>query len=271
MPSVIAIANQKGGVGKTTSAVNLSACLGALGKRVLLIDMDAQANCTSGLGLEKTPNASLYPVLLGERKLEDQIVKTECEGVSLIPSEFDLCAAEVELARLSFEPSNSKTRKKSERHLTWLKDALNSLAKGDDHDVVLIDCPPSLGKLTLSVLIAADGLLIPLQCEYYPLEGISSITDLMDQLKTSGVNKRLELVGVLMTMFDSRTNLSRLVVGEVREHFGGKVFRTVIPRATRVAEAPSHGKPILQYDPYSAGSAAYEVAALELVKRLELE
>ena len=271
MPSVIAIANQKGGVGKTTSAVNLSACLGALGKRVLLIDMDAQANCTSGLGLEKTPNASLYPVLLGERKLEDQIVKTECEGVSLIPSEFDLCAAEMELARLSFEPSNSKTRKQSERHLTWLMDALNSLAKGDDYDIVLIDCPPSLGKLTLSVLIAADGLLIPLQCEYYPLEGISSITDLMDQLKTSGVNKRLELVGVLMTMFDSRTNLSRLVVGEVREHFGEKVFRTVIPRATRVAEAPSHGKPILQYDPYSAGSAAYEVAALELVKRLGLE
>ena len=271
MPRVIAIANQKGGVGKTTTAVNLSACLGALGKRVLLIDMDAQATCTSGLGQEKTPNASLYPVLLGERKLEDQIVKTECEGVSLIPSEFDLCAAEVELARLSFEPSNSKTRNKSERHLTWLKDALNPLAKGNDYDVVLIDCPPSLGKLTLSVLIAAEGLLIPLQCEYYPLEGISSITDLMDQLKTSGVNKRLELVGVLMTMFDSRTNLSRLVVGEVREHFGEKVFRTVIPRATRVAEAPSHGKPILQYDPYSAGSAAYEVAALELVKRLGLD
>ena len=155
--------------------------------------------------------------------------------------------------------------------MTWLKDALTPVTKSDDFDVILIDCPPSLGKLTLSVLIAADGILIPLQCEYYPLEGISSITDLMDQLKTSGVNKGLELIGVLMTMFDSRTNLSRLVVGEVREHFNDKVFRTVIPRATRVAEAPSHGKPILHYDPYSAGSASYEVAALELVKRLGLD
>ena len=271
MPRVIAIANQKGGVGKTTTAVNLSACLGSIGKRVLLIDMDAQANCTSGLGHEKTQNTSLYPVLLGECKLEEQIVETEFKGVSLIPSEFDLCAAEVELARLSFESADKKARKKSERHLTWLKDALKPVAKSDDYDVILIDCPPSLGKLTLSVLIAADGLLIPLQCEYYPLEGISSITDLMEQLRSSGVNRTLELVGVLMTMFDSRTNLSRLVVGEVREHFGDKVFRTVIPRATRVAEAPSHGKPILHYDPYSAGSAAYEVAALELVKRLGLD
>ena len=271
MPRVIAIANQKGGVGKTTTAVNLSACLGSIGKRVLLIDMDAQANCTSGLGHEKTPNASLYPVLLGERKLENQIVKTKFEGISLIPSEFDLCAAEVELARLSFETAGTKSRKKSDRHLTWLKDALTPVTKSDDYDVILIDCPPSLGKLTLSVLIAADGILIPLQCEYYPLEGISSITDLMDQLKTSSVNKGLELIGVLMTMFDSRTNLSRLIVGEVREHFGDKVFRTVIPRATRVAEAPSHGKPILHYDSYSAGSASYEVAALELVKRLGLD
>ena len=135
---------------------------------------------------------------------------------------------------------------------------------------MLIDCPPSLGKLTLSVLIAATGLLIPLQCEYYPLEGISSITDLMEQLKSSGVNRKLELLGVLMTMFDSRTNLSRMVVAEVREHFGDKVFRTVIPRATRVAESPSHGKPILYYDPYSAGSAAYEAAAGEMIKRLGL-
>ena len=268
MPRVIAIANQKGGVGKTTTAVNLSACLGSIGTRVLLIDMDAQANCTSGLGFEKKQNASLYPVLLGERSLMDQIVKTDYDDVSLIPSEFDLCAAEVELARLSFESPSNKSRKKSDRHLSWFKDALTQVTKGKDYDIILIDCPPSLGKLTLSILIAADALLIPLQCEYYPLEGISSITDLMEQLKTSGVNKNLELIGVLMTMFDSRTNLSRLVVGEVREHFGDKVFRTVIPRATRLAEAPSHGKPILYYDPHSAGSAAYEVAALELVKRL---
>ena len=290
MPRVIAIANQKGGVGKTTTAVNLSACLGSLGKRVLLIDMDAQANCTSGLGFEKTPNDSLYPVLLGEGMqkgkqegilegmqkgilegkqegmLEEKIRETEDDGVSLIPSEFDLCAAEVELARLSFDAGSGDP----DRHLNWLKEALQPVVKGRRFDVVLIDCPPSLGKLTLSVLIAATGLLIPLQCEYYPLEGISSITDLMEQLKSSGVNRKLELLGVLMTMFDSRTNLSRMVVAEVREHFGDKVFRTVIPRATRVAESPSHGKPILYYDPYSAGSAAYEAAAGEMIKRLGL-
>ncbi len=172
MPRVIAIANQKGGVGKTTTAVNLSACLGSLGKRVLLIDMDAQANCTSGLGFEKTPNESLYPVLLGEAKLEEKIRKTGCDGVSLIPSEFDLCAAEVELARMSFDSSSGNP----DRHLNWLKEALQPVVKGRRFDVVLIDCPPSLGKLTLSVLIAATSLLIPLQCEYYPLEGISSIT-----------------------------------------------------------------------------------------------
>ena len=272
MPRVIAIANQKGGVGKTTTAVNLSACLGSLGKRVLLIDMDAQANCTSGLGLEKTPNESLYPVLLGESTLEEKIKETDYEGVSLIPSEFDLCAAEVELARMSFDVDNGETDENRERHLTWLKEALQPIVNGRRFDVVLIDCPPSLGKLTLSVLIAAHGLLIPLQCEYYSLEGISSITDLDgSKLRTSGVNKNLELTGVLMTMFDSRTNLSRLVVSEVRKHFGDKVFRTVIPRATRVAESPSHGKPILYYDPYSAGSAAYEGTSKELAKRLGLE
>ena len=271
VPRVIAIANQKGGVGKTTTAVNLSACLGALGKRVLLIDMDAQANCTSGLGLEKTPNESLYPVLLGESTLEEKIKETDYEGVSLIPSEFDLCAAEVELARMSFDVDNGEVDKNRERHLTWLKEALQPIVNGRRFDIVLIDCPPSLSKITLSVLIAAHGLLIPLQCEYYSLEGISSITDLMEQLRTSGVNKNLELTGVLMTMFDSRTNLSRLVVSEVRKHFGDKVFRTVIPRATRVAESPSHGKPILYYDPYSAGSAAYEGTSKELAKRLGLK
>jgi len=264
VPRVIAIANQKGGVGKTTTAVNLSACIGSLGKRVLLIDMDAQANCTSGMGFEKSANESLYPVLLGETTLEKKIKETNYEGVSLIPSEFDLCAAEVELARMSFDTEDSNP----DQHLNWLKEALKPIVKSRQFDVVLIDCPPSLGKLTLSVLIAANSLLIPLQCEYYPLEGISSITGLMEQLKTSKINKNLGLIGVLMTMFDSRTNLSRMVVNEVREHFGDNVFRTVIPRATRVAESPSHGKPILYYDPYSAGSVAYETAAREVINRL---
>jgi len=204
------------------------------------------------------------PLILGHA--HPDVVSAVCDAARGGTS-FGACtAAEVELARLSFDAGSGDP----DRHLNWLKEALQPVVKGRRFDVVLIDCPPSLGKLTLSVLIAATGLLIPLQCEYYPLEGISSITDLMEQLKSSGVNRKLELLGVLMTMFDSRTNLSRMVVAEVREHFGDKVFRTVIPRATRVAESPSHGKPILYYDPYSAGSAAYEAAAGEMIKRLGL-
>ena len=253
---VIAVANQKGGVGKTTSAVNVSACLAELGRRVLLFDLDSQANATSGLGLDKTPGASAYGPLLGEGPLADKILKTAWDRLSIIPSEVDLCGADIELTRF-------------ENHLYRVKEALRPIRESGQFDVILMDCPPSLGVLTLNAFAATDALLIPLQCEYYALEGISMIHRVLNQLRDNHVNPTLEILGVIMTMFDGRTNLSHQVVGEVREHFGALVFETVIPRTTRLAEAPSHGKPIIYYDKYSAGAAAYEVLSQELAARLD--
>lgn len=252
---VIAVANQKGGVGKTTTSVNVSACLAAAGKKVLLIDLDPQANATSGVGLEKREGASAYRALLGEAPLTEAIQPTAYERLFVVPSELDMCGAEVELSRI-------------ENHLHRLRLALEPL-KESDFDLVIIDCPPALGTLTLNVFSAADWLLIPLQCEYYALEGISMINRIIGQLRDTGVNPRLEILGVIMTMFDGRTRLSPLVVGEVREHFKELVFDTVIPRATRLAEAPSHGKPIIHYDKYSVGASAYEVLTGELIKRID--
>ncbi len=257
LTAVIAVANQKGGVGKTTTSVNLSACLAALGKRVLLFDLDPQANATSGVGLEKVEGASAYRALLGEEALINKIQSTAFERLEVIPSEPDMCGAEIELSRL-------------DNHLLRLKHALQPICETRRFDVILIDCPPSLGILTLNVFAAADRVLIPLQSEYYALEGISMITRVLNQLRDTGVNPRLEILGVVMTMFDGRTKLSQQVVGEVRQHFGDLVFDTVIPRTTRLAEAPSFGKPILYYDKYSAGSAAYEVLAQEVAARLKL-
>ncbi len=254
---IIAVANQKGGVGKTTTTVNLAACLAADGWRVLLIDVDSQANATSGLGIEKREGGSLYRPLLGEGRLEEKILSTDFEHLDLIPSEVDLCGAEVELAQ-------------TENHLFRLRGALESLAKSDRYDIILLDCPPSLAIVTLNAFVAADFLIVPLQCEYYALEGIAMLTKVVDQLREAGANKDIQLLGVLMTMFDSRTRLSHQVVGEVRNYFSEKVFETIIPRTTRLAEAPSHGKPVIHYDPYSAGSAAYEVLAQEVVSRLGL-
>ena len=254
---VIAVANQKGGVGKTTSAVNLAACLAAIGKRVLLFDLDPQANATSGLGLEKTEGGSAYQALLGEGDLLQKIKPTAYERLQIIPSEVDLCGADLELARV-------------ENHLQRARQALAPLLATDQFDVVMIDCAPSLGILTLNAFAAAEFLLIPLQCEYYALEGISMITRILSQLRDTGVNPGLQLLGVIMTMFDGRTNLSHQVVAEVRQHFGDLVFDTVIPRTTRLAEAPSFGKPIIDYDKYSAGAAAYEVLTQELLKRLKI-
>ena len=255
---VVAVANQKGGVGKTTTAVNLAACLAAVGKRVLLFDLDPQANATSGLGLEKTEGASAYRPLLGEGTLLDKIKNTALERLDIIPSEVDLCGADLELAR-------------GENHLQRVAQALQPVLDTRRFEVVMIDCPPSLGILTLNAFAAADGLLVPLQCEYYALEGISMINRILAQLRDTGVNPRLQLLGVLMTMFDARTNLSHQVVSEVRLHFADLVFDTVIPRTTRLAEAPSFGKPIIHYDKYSAGAAAYEVLTQEVLKRLKLE
>jgi chromosome partitioning protein len=253
---VIAVANQKGGVGKTTTAVNVSACLAALGKKVLLLDIDPQANATSGLGLEKVEGASAYGPLLGDGTLAEKIQKTAFERLSVIPSEVDLCGAELELAR-------------TENHLHRVRQALEPIKASGQFDVILIDCAPSLGILTLNAFAAADALLVPLQCEYYALEGISMIHRVVGQLRDNGLNPNLELLGVVMTMFDSRTRLSQQVVEEVRKHFGEKVFETVIPRTTRLAEAPSHGKPIIHYDKYSAGAAAYEVLTQEIASRLQ--
>ena len=256
MPTkVIAVANQKGGVGKTTTAVNLAACLAVLGRRVLLLDLDPQANATSGLGLEKTEGASSYRILLGEGNLLDKVKATSFEHLSVVPSEVDLCAADLELARL-------------ENHLLRLAGVLKPVVDDGRFEIVLIDCPPSLGILTLNAFAASDGLLVPLQCEYYALEGISMMNRVLAQLRETGVNPRLEIFGVLMTMFDGRTKLSQEVVGEVRNLLGARVFETVIPRTTRLAEAPSFGKPIIHYDKYSAGSAAYELLAQEVVHRL---
>lgn len=253
---VIAIANQKGGVGKTTTAVNVAACLAAMGQRVLVLDLDPQANATSGLGLNKVEGASAYRVLLGEGSLLDKIQATAFDRLAIVPSELDLCGAELELTRL-------------DRHLHRAALALEPVLASDRFDLVLIDCPPSLGVLTLNALAAAEHVVVPLQCEYYALEGISTLQRLIAQLRDGGINPRLQLLGVVMTMFDARTRLSHQVVSEVRQHFGDLVFETVIPRTTRLAEAPSFGQPIIYYDKYSAAAAAYEVLSQELLQRLQ--
>ena len=256
MPTkVIAVANQKGGVGKTTTAVNLAACLAALNQRVLLFDLDPQANATSGVGLEKIEGASAYRVLLGEGSLLEKIKPSPFERLEVIPSEVDLCAADLELAR-------------TENHLQALSRSVKPVLDADRFDIVLIDCPPSLGILTLNAFAASDGLLVPLQCEYYALEGISMMNRVLGQLRAAGVNPSLDIFGVVMTMFDSRTKLSNEVVSEVRNLLGPKVFETTIPRTTKLAEAPSYGKPIIHYDKYSSGSAAYELLAQEVLSRL---
>jgi chromosome partitioning protein len=252
---VIAVANQKGGVGKTTTAVNLAACLASVGKNILLFDLDPQANATSGVGVEKIEGTSAYQVLLGEGSLLEKIKPTVFDRLFVIPSEVDLCAADLELARL-------------ENHLHRLALVLQPVRDSGRYDVIFIDCPPSLGILSLNAFAASDGILIPLQCEYYALEGISMMNRILDQLRAAGVNPKLEIFGVVMTMFDGRTKLSNEVVTEVRRLLGAKVFETEIPRTTRLAEAPSHGKPIIHYDPYSTGSAAYQVLAQEFLARM---
>jgi chromosome partitioning protein len=209
------------------------------------------------VGLEKIEGASAYRPLLGEGSLAEKIQKTAFERLSVIPSEVDLCGADIELARV-------------DNHLQRVALAMQPILAGGQFDLVMVDCPPSLGVLTLNAFAAADGLLIPLQCEYYALEGISMINRILGQVRDNGINPRLELIGVLMTMFDGRTKLANQVVDEVRQHFGDRVFETMIPRSTRLAEAPSFGKPIIHYDKYSSGSAAYEILAQEFLGRIQI-
>lgn len=251
MAKIIAVVNQKGGVGKTTTAVNLTAALKDLGKRVLLCDFDPQANATSGLGIDKRKlQDSVYDAVVNDVPTKQVIVNTPYGDV--LPATADLAGAAVEL--ISLENPNMR-----------LKNALNQIK--DNYDVIFIDCPPSLEMLTVNALAAADGILVPVQCEYYALEGL---TDLMSTLRIvkKRINPELEIFGVALTMFDGRTNFSTQVAQEVRKHFPGKVFATVVPRNVRLAEAPSHGLPVTVYDRLSRGAAAYKAMAEEAAKKL---
>ncbi len=250
MSTVLAVVNQKGGVGKTTTAINLGAALAALERRVLLVDCDPQGNATRGLGVE-AESPTLYDVLSGRAGLDDAMRPTTFPNLSVVPSNRELVGVEVEFVELG----GWETR---------LARAVR--ASRQPFEVILLDCPPSLGHLTVSALVAADGVLVPLQCEYFALEGISELLTTIRRVQ-SGINPRLGIAGILLTMYDERTNLSKEVAQEVRNHFAGKVFQTVIPRNVRLAEAPSHGVPILEYDIKSRGAEAYLEAAREFLRR----
>lgn len=251
---VVAVANQKGGVGKTTTVVNLAAALAQLKQSVLVIDLDPQANATSGLGLAQQQGVSLYPVLTGSADIADMIQPTPYENVNIIPAELDLAGAEIEIAR-------------QVDHLHAVKKVIGRLFEASVFDFVIMDCPPSLGILMSSALAASHSVVVTMQCEYYAMEGLSVITHLVEKMRVSGVNPALQLEGVLMTMFDARTKLGQDVVNEVRGHFGDRVYTTVIPRNVRISEAPSFGQPVIAYDPQSKGAEAYKLFAKEFLKR----
>lgn len=252
MGKIIAVANQKGGVGKTTTAVNLSAALGTEGKKVLLIDIDPQGNASSGVGIEKRNiKKSSYSIFTGEEKAQDVIVKTPYKNLSIIPCNADLAGAEIELVS-------------QEDRLNVLKKAIVSLKA--DYDYILIDCPPSLSLITLNALIACDTVLIPIQCEYYALEGLSQLMATIRQVKKL-YNPTIDIEGVLFTMFDGRLNLTAQVVDEAKKYFEKKVFKTTIPRNVRLSEAPSYGKPVSYYDKASTGTFAYMALAKEVIKK----
>lgn len=251
---IVAITNQKGGVGKTTTAVNLSACLAQLGQRVLLIDLDPQANATSGLGLAQEERGSLYSALVEDADPRDFIRATRLENLSIIRSHQELAGCEIELAQTG-------------NHLGRLRDVLSPLREMRSFDYVILDTPPSLGVLMTSSLSAADELLVPMQCEYFGLEGLSKIVGIARQIRDCGANPNLLLEGIVMTMYDSRANLAQQVVREVQEYFPDIVYKSVIPRTVRLGEAPSYGKSIIEYDPSGRGAQAYKALAQEFLDR----
>lgn len=255
MGRVIAVANQKGGVGKTTTAINLAAALAANEFRILLLDMDPQGNCTTGLGIEKRPGmATTYDCLMGRVPLADALTPTEFEGLMLCPADKNLVAANLELVD------------HQDRELQ-LRQSLAPYR--DQYHYILIDCPPALDLLTLNSLVAADSVLVPIQCEFFALEGISQLLDTVERLRSS-FQPSLRIEGILLTMYDDRTNLTRQVASDLKEFFESQVFQTVIPRSVRLAEAPSFGKPIISYDPRSRGAESYIKLAKEIISRDQL-
>ncbi len=255
MGRIIAIANQKGGVGKTTTSINLSSALAECGKKVLVIDTDPQGNTTSGLGVDKNNlDNTIYELILGESSIHECILKDVLKGVAVLPSNVNLAAAEIELIGVDKKEFILK------KEVDWVK---------DQYDYILIDCPPSLSMLTINAMTTANTVLVPIQCEYYALEGLSQLIHTVNLVKER-LNPELAMEGVVFTMFDSRTNLSNQVVENVKEHFKQKVFNTVIPRNIRLAEAPSYGMPISEYDPKSAGAEAYRLLAKEIIERKDV-
>jgi chromosome partitioning protein len=254
---IVAIANQKGGVGKTTTAVNLGVALAEKKLRILLIDLDPQANATSSLGMQEIEAESIYESLIGDAPIAEKILPTRIENLFIIPADLELAGAEVEIARMP-------------DHLTRLANALSTFRSDETFDLALLDCPPSLGILMTNALAAAAEILTPIQCEYFALEGLVKIVRVVEQVRDSGANDQIQIGGIVMTMFDSRTNLSEQVVNDVRQHFGKRVYNTVIPRTVRLSEAPSFGKSILEYDSSGAGAVAYRALAREFIKRHSL-